>query len=555
MSRRVTIVTAQLLGYDRAGGVGTATTFLALGLARSGHEVDVLYVGDAGAALDDEWSRTYEEAGTSVRPLTRDATTVSPAYFARMREVLRTLRAARPDVVIVHEYSAPAYAALRLRSLGLDFESTSFAVFCHGTRLWVKEMNRNELSLLERACVELADVVVSPSAYLLEWMRGQGWRLPGDSRVIPLLTRSGATGEPSPPQAAGGGAVERIVYFGRLEERKGIEPFAAGINAVAPELLGRVELEFVGSPTKYWSVERARRLLSDRARASLRGVSFLTSLDQHEALAHLSRPGTLAVIPSIAENSPNVVYECLERRIPFRASDVGGISELVAAGERPRVLFEPTADGIAAALGDALASPDALRPAEPAFDGDASRRAWEEVVSLQAPPTASAGTLPRIGEEWTLVLRDGDVADAELESTLARAQAASGADVVTCGVSADGSEHYFAGEPGGLGVLANGYGAAALVRTSLLDETGAAWPVAGDGEWPLLARLSARGAHIVSVPLPLVERMRPPGDVGRDPSDALLVVEEIERALPRQLRSAARLVAGLAADAERRAGS
>ena len=37
------------------------------------------------------------------------------------------------------------------------------------------------------------------------------------------------------------------------------------------------------------------------------------------------------MIPSLLDNSPNVVYECLEDGIPFLASDTGGIGELVAA--------------------------------------------------------------------------------------------------------------------------------------------------------------------------------------------------------------------------------
>ena len=44
-SRRVTLVAGELLGYVRTGGLGTATTFLSLALARMGHAVDVLYTG------------------------------------------------------------------------------------------------------------------------------------------------------------------------------------------------------------------------------------------------------------------------------------------------------------------------------------------------------------------------------------------------------------------------------------------------------------------------------------------------------------------------------
>jgi hypothetical protein len=79
----------------------------------------------------------------------------------------------------------------------------------------------------------------------------------------------------------------------------------------------------------------------------------------------------------------------------------------------------------------------------------------------------------------------------------------------------------------------------ALVRRSLLAEP--------EDSWPLLARLNLEGAKIVSVPRALVAQRQPPADVHSDPAAALRVVAHFERLLPRQLRSLARLTAGLAA--------
>ena len=616
--RRITIVTAQLLGHDRTGGVGTAMTFLALGLRRIGHHVDVLYLGDANAnAMDADWARRYEESGTSVRVLSQTDAAVEPAYFARLRAVEVALRADPGDVVITHEFGAPAYTAMRLRRLGLAFETTSFVVFCHGTRRWVKEMNRNErvsadvlaVSRLEQKAVELADVAVSPSAYLVDWMRQQGWRLPEATHVIPLLTRSSSTGEAPPAPSPGNGdrPVDRLAFFGRLEERKGVQPFAAGLNAMPAELLEGVELEFIGKPTKYWSPEQVEGLLSRATKRALRSVSFETGLDQHEALARLGRPGTLAVMPSLAENSPNVVYECLERRIPFLASATGGIGELVAREDHERVLFEPTAEGVAAALSRALTARDALRPARPGFDAAASLDRWAEVAAAAPrevvdPPasdvdvevivaerssatalarclaaleaqtygqlrvivrpqdgsaaTARAAALQGAAAPWVVFLDEEDLPEPDFVETLVRAQVASGADVVSCGLSfesGDGSraERFFSGEPGGVGLLTNDYGTVGLFRRTLLDDLATPWPVAGDPDWPLLARLSASGAQIVSVPIPLVTRVARPGTLEHVPSDGLLVVEHLEHALPPHLRSLARLAAGLAAEVQR----
>src|SRR4051794_38670618 len=198
--RRVTLVADELLGYVRTGGIGTATTHLALGLARLGHDVEVLYAGDAHPFGD--WHGVYADAGVSIRHIERSGERIEPGYLARARDVELALGANPPDVVVTQDLAAPAYTALRKRQLGLGFAGTLFVVYCHGTRRWVSDTahkvrvlpGAHAVTLLEQASVELADLVVCPSAYVLEWMRGEGWRVPPDSRVIPYLSRAAATG-------------------------------------------------------------------------------------------------------------------------------------------------------------------------------------------------------------------------------------------------------------------------------------------------------------------------------------------------------------------------
>jgi glycosyltransferase involved in cell wall biosynthesis len=562
-SRRITLVADELLGYVLTGGLGTATSFLAVALGRMGHRVELLYVGEPPAEpMGADWARLYESAGVAIRILPRSGSRVEPTYFARMRDIELALRGDPPEVVITQDLAAPAYTALRTRRLGLGFEDTLFIAYCHGTRRWITDMARkvrvlpgaHALSILEQAAVELADVVVSPSAYLMQWMRQQQWELPERSLVIPYLTRSAATGEPGPHSAELGRRVERIAFFGRLEERKGLRPFIGAINALDPELLRRVELEFLGRATPAWPPERIDALLSEDAKASLTEISFHTDLDQPEALARLSRPGTLAVMPSFGETFSNAVYECLERGIPFLASDAGAPPELIAEGDRARVLFEPTADGIAAALGGVLANGHVPQPARPAFDPADSLTAWRDAIATDArasqrteePATvdvATWGNMPAGESDWIVFLEPRDAPRDDFLETFLRAQAASGADIVTCGVQVGDVQHLFLGDPGGLGLLSNSYGTAALIRRSLVsDATGETQ------EWPLLARLALNGARIVSIPETLVDRPRDPaGRAEESAFESLLVAEEFEQHLPRHLRSLARVGAGLAA--------
>jgi glycosyltransferase involved in cell wall biosynthesis len=509
-----------------------------------------------------------------------------------------------PDVVVVQDLAAPAYIALRMRHLGLALENTLFVVYCHGTRQWITDAARKvrvlpgalAMTVLERASIELADWVVSPSEYLVRWMQRQNWRLPAQTTVIPYLTHAAATEERLVPRRdVGRERLRRIVFFGRLEERKGIAVFAAALNRVDSHLLRGVELEFVGTTTKAWPPSRVLSTLAKQAQAELTGVRFETSLEQQEALARLSRPGTLVVMPSLEDNSPNTVYECLELGIPFLASGTGGTRELIAFEDRDRVLFEPTPEGVASALTQALETAEMPAAARRAFDDDSTLAKWDDVVSSEPPrlnrvleqspvdvvvvgrlagPSSRCvsalerQTYPAVhtlaaedvstgvragAAPWVVFLDHEDEPDETLVEMLVRGQQASDADVVTCGVQVVSSEgrctHLFPGEPGGLGILGNGYGTAALVRRRLLSGVDlGALAGATDPEWQLLVRLSLEGARIVSIPQALLTRARPPGGAAGTARDAPLVVQEFEALLPRPLASLARLAAGLAAD-------
>lgn len=556
--------------------MGTATTFLALALARVGHTVELLLGRDSPPSLEPYWQGMYERAGIRLRRATRAE--CEPWYFLHAHCIELALREAPPDVVIAHDFGAPAYTALRLRQAGIAFEDTLFVVFCHGTRRYMMDVSANlapkdlrnllGVAVHERAAVELADVVVSPSAYLVDWMRAQGWQLPERTFVIPYLTRPTATGETVSRRPRNNGErLERLSFFGRIDEKKGLVPFAAALNALEPELLDGLELEFLGKTTPTWTRQRVTRLLAPATRRALRQITFETELDQHDVLTRLSRAGTLAVMPSLQDNSPNAVYECLEHGIPFIASRVGGVPELIVPADHARVLVEPDKQSLEAALRRILSSRTVAQPARAAVMGSDSLQRWAEVIELRPDPPAAhrdpdVADLAVADPRDTSLLRAGsgklvvlmspdDVPEPALLDILVRAQARTGADVVSCGSRIRGDDatetlHFFSGDAGGLGALSNVYGTVALIRRTLLEGLDSPWPAEADAMWPLLARLAVEGASIVSIPAPLVTTTTRPGSIERDPSDALLVAQELERALPEPVGTTARLVAGLA---------
>jgi O-antigen biosynthesis protein len=595
--RRITVVASEPLGRAGTGGAGTADSLVAVALGRRGHDVELLIAsGREINQLSPGWTAVYEAAGVDVRVLDRRPG-VRPDHLAPTLEVFHALRERPPDVVVVDDWRGLGYAAMRSRQLGLALLETAFVVHCHGPARVLAEFARKVPDTLsrfteevtERASVHLADAVVSPSRWLLDWMRAHGWPVPQSAQVIQYIRQSAAL-EEMPAHAAVGSGVRRLAFFGQLREGKGIRIFISALNSLEPQLLDGVALVFLGAPSARWSTDRISDALSADVKQRLTEIRFETALEREGALEELQQAGTLAVMPSLLDNSPNTVSECIEHGIPFIAARTGGIPELVVDADRPRVLFDPTVEDLATALRRALTDPDSFRAAHHAQEPRESLEAWFELVESIRPSHRQAGRPPsqvavvasgdksarhanrlaqttrsvevevvpaetrraglaRTAADWIVFLDDDDNPDDAFIDTLVTAQAASNADLVTAAVRpADDPTgiQLFLGNPGALGLVENHYGVVGLLRSELA----AAEPLpegGGDPDWPLFARLALGGAKVVSLPQPLSVHAGRPGQAGDVPGHGLAVLAAFEELRTREVRDLPQLAATLAA--------
>ena len=399
--KRVCIATPDILGPVRNGGIGTAYHHLARLLAGWGHEVLIAYVN--GNAADErlmgEARALYAGFGVAFEPIVpRPASKTALAWVSAptwaLYDWLRTRE--RPfDVVHVSEWHGLGYGPLLARSLGLAFGATHFVVHGHSPTLWAVEGNRQLLHaerelgwvFMERRSVELADTLVCGSAHLLGWMRDAGYALPSRSFVWP---NPFPAPDPSPGAEAGraardGAALAEVVFFGRLEPRKGLVLFVDALERLVRRGGAPARVTFLGG-------EAGRFDGSGFIRSAARGwpveVRTLTGFGAGEALGYLSRPGRLAVLPSLQENSSLAVTECLQAGIPFVAAATGGTPELVAPEDRARALVAP--DHVA--LGEHLAAlaRAPLRAVRPRWDFERSLEVWSRWHARSAPFEAAA---------------------------------------------------------------------------------------------------------------------------------------------------------------------
>ena len=400
-TKRICIATPDILGPVKNGGIGTAYHHLARSLAEWGHEVVIAYVARnaADAPLMEKACILYSGLGVAFEPIVpRPAAKTALARVAAptwaLYDWLR--KRDRPfDIVHVSEWRGLGYGALLAKSLGIAFGATHFVVKGSSPTLWTAEGNRQLLSkehelgwvFMERRSIELADTVICGSAHLLGWMREAGYAMPARSFVWPNVFPAP---DPSPAAAArraarDGAALEEVVFFGRLEPRKGLVLFIDAIDRLVSRGRAPARVTFLGKASNRID---GPGVIRNSARDWPIKVRTITDFGTEEAVAYLAQPGRLAVIPSLLENSSIAVMECLQAGIPFVAAASGGTPELIAPEDHARTLVAPDHIVLGERIAELVAAP--LRAVRPRWDFERSLEVWSRWHAQSTPFAAAA---------------------------------------------------------------------------------------------------------------------------------------------------------------------
>jgi glycosyltransferase involved in cell wall biosynthesis/GT2 family glycosyltransferase len=417
--RRICLATWEIEGPSRNAGIGSAYTSLADALKRAGHDVTVLFLLGChptdGNIID--WVEYYQkEKGIHLIPLPMSHDPRIHAAWASSvsYHTYVWLKAHERDFDIIHfpECQGLGFYSLLARRQGLAFGGCTFVIGAHGPTLWVKEGSQDyvrnlgelEIDFMERTSISAADVVVSPSQYLLSWMQLNGWQLPERTYVTPYVLPQAAASQNGKPHAKH--EIREFVFFGRLEIRKGLKLFCDAMDELTSRPEGPAfEVSFLGKETQIYG-RSSIGYISDRSKKWSAPWHLVTNKHQAAALDYLRGPGRMAVVSSLADNFPNTVLECVGAGIPLLATNVGGIPEIISEADRKTVCFEPRPDVLADRMRSALR--DGAVPARPSISfGDVERQwvRWHNAVGIgeAAYPTSGQSKRTRKSSVFPLV--------------------------------------------------------------------------------------------------------------------------------------------------------
>lgn len=337
----ITIVTAELQGWGRSGGIGSAYRELASTLKTAGHFVRVLII-QPGPTKEGTIQEQFEVIQLDGRGQTR---------LSLIRHIAEYLKQNKTDIIHLHDWLGFASGLKK----ALEPYRPQLVVGIHGPSAWARTANpwprsqdggllASEAQLFDEGLVQQleldglnqADWLISPSVALKNWVETN---LSVSNINIPILVNRNCplqqrlNSQPSELETTN---TVDCAYFGRLEQRKGILIFVEAL-LIMPKPPTCVL--FMGSDSviglnddgsEQWGSELIKEKLSNKNIC----IIFEMNLSRDQALIRLMELKPVVVIPSLIENSPCVVDELLNSGLKMVVTNVGGTPELIPEKEQ-----------------------------------------------------------------------------------------------------------------------------------------------------------------------------------------------------------------------------
>lgn len=357
---RVCLISREYPPETGWGGIATFTRHLAHGLQDNGHHVEVVSLSkDVDKVVDDDGIRVHrvneEWMGKSLgslamcMPYSRYVLVATTALYKKFLE----LHKQEPfDVIDTPELLAEGFwpALSRVAPLTIRLYTPHSKFIKEGLHNVTQSFDHEFIASLERVAMLSADVITSPSLDLREFVADD---LGYDIEQIKIVRNPIDPNQFSPegPVAIAKTDKTRVLFVGRLEERKGIHYLIEAIGKIVAKEKN-VEFVVIGDDTKTAAGQRSVKAELNAKVAADGTAGYIRFIDRIPLteLPAYYRSADICVVPSVYDNSPYTCLEAMACGRPVVGTSGGGTKEYVLHNESGLIVEPRDPDALANAL-------------------------------------------------------------------------------------------------------------------------------------------------------------------------------------------------------------
>ncbi|MEI6260567.1 MAG: glycosyltransferase family 4 protein [Deltaproteobacteria bacterium] len=347
------------------GGIGTFTLNLAHGLKNIGHEVDVVAFSQYQDSLSEDNGIRIHRIVSPAMPFLKKTlweyanVALSPfAYWYSKKisvKIEELYKEQLFDIIDFPEHIGEGFCTIRK-----NLYPTAVRLFTPLSLIGKLGMNKVTnnidyylIGLLEKASIRSATAVNSPSDNLAGMVK-QNFKI---NREIEIIYNPIDTEKFSPTGGIHSSLAEplRVVFAGRLEDRKGVHILAQAIPKVL-QAVHNAQFDILGHDCAGvfgYSSMKAYMISVLRDHGAADNVNFIDPIS-YDALPGYYGNGDVSVVPSLYDNSPYTCLEAMSCGLPVIGTSAGGMPEYIDNGINGIVIPPNDSDALACALIDLL---------------------------------------------------------------------------------------------------------------------------------------------------------------------------------------------------------
>lgn len=347
---KILFITTGLKGPTPGGGIATCfhSMVKTMGLM-SDFETDVIYIAHPYYSKGnyETWRDVYKnECNANLLAININEKNYGSKEMKRSYAILKFLleNESSYDNVVFHDFMGLAYYPLLAKRLGLAFKNLKIIISAHGNHTLsnffgkrkIDSWNTKAIIFMERMSLHYADEITSPSYFYKNWL---STNLGADSNKIKVL--------PNIIYKNDSNAIldvkfkdesrDLIAFYGRIERLKGIDILIEAIKRFNNPIIKQNVL-IAGVSTKIDGLDAKEYILKGLEGTGCE-VLFKFNCQPSEVFNYVNKNNGVCILPTLGENAPCVVVECILHGVRFVASDIPGIQEMVHSNYHDMYLF------------------------------------------------------------------------------------------------------------------------------------------------------------------------------------------------------------------------
>lgn len=344
------------------GGIATFTRHLAQGMKELGHDVEVISMAKAGSkavTTVHEGIKVHRvepyikegDLGLLGRATPNTRFTLS-ALFALWEKFIELHQRAPFDVIDTPELLAEGLmpSLTKIAPLVVRLYTPHFKFIIDGLHNTKHTIDHHFVGLIERMALLNADAITSPSKDLAEFVAAD-IRCPLDQVKIVMNPIDAVEFNPEGPRKIVDESKVKILFVGRLEERKGINYLIETVPQVVAKF-PNAHYYVIGDDTLTGKghtsiLAELKKFIADSNCSA--NVTFIPRVPLVD-LPQYYRSADISVVPSLYDNSPYSALEAMSCGRAVIGTTSGGTKEYMIDGESGVLVPPKDASALTAAL-------------------------------------------------------------------------------------------------------------------------------------------------------------------------------------------------------------